>query len=102
MGKLSDAIKTWIRAEYHFRYGPHAYSRSAQDSLIKAEEGLCEVVTGETNPVKAVQVLGIKVEEPKKKRERVKVEPEVGQRVRVKVENLLPKSPAKPRGLFDD
>jgi hypothetical protein len=46
MGRLSKAIKQWIRAEYAFRHGPNAYHGNTTDKIIEAEENLREVLTG--------------------------------------------------------
>lgn len=66
MGRLTRAIETWIRAEYFFRQGPDPYTRAGQDSLLKAEDKLRKVITGETDIIEAARALGVHVNKHKR------------------------------------
>lgn len=69
--ELKHAIKSWIRADYNFRFGPHCYSAREQTMLVKAEEELREALTGKTDIVKAAEKIKTDVnweKPPKSKR----------------------------------
>lgn len=53
-----DAVKAWIRAEYFFRYGPHAYERQEQEWWEQAECNLRQAVAGKDHLPEAYKQIG--------------------------------------------
>ena len=62
---LEDAVKAYLRAEYHFYLGSRRHTDVAQGWLSDALDNLREAATGETCPDKVARALGI---DPKKER----------------------------------
>lgn len=52
-----DAVANWIRAEYHFRCGSRAYTKSAEERYVDAMELLRKAVTGKRRLSNAYRVL---------------------------------------------
>lgn len=40
------AATAWVRADWEFRLGPRAFTRAAQDGLVRAEADLRKAITG--------------------------------------------------------
>lgn len=81
MNNLTQIVEYWIKAEFAFRLGPHAYSAATQDLIVGAEEELRKAVAGKTGLRLAAGTLGIsnlieckKRKKQKKKRRRVEVD----------------------------
>lgn len=55
---LKQAIEAWIKAEYIFRLGPHAYQTPATEAMIAAEQSLRAAVTGQGDLGAAADRLG--------------------------------------------
>lgn len=92
--KLERAVEKWIKAEWAFRLGPHAYDTKPMHNLIEAEEQLRKAVTGQKGLNNAAAEIGIDTSECKKRDT-----PETPRRPkrRKKRRRLKKKSP----GLFD-
>lgn len=61
MSELREAAEAWVRASWHFRHGPHAYTNESQKWLIRAERRLRVAAAGEANAHAAAAALGVQL-----------------------------------------
>ncbi len=55
--RLVELVRQWIRAEYEFRLGSRAYTKQAEEWLLRSEQRLRRAVTGERELLDAYEVV---------------------------------------------
>lgn len=98
---LKTAVENWIRAEFQFRFGRHAFTAESAEWFEDASAELREALTDEKSLKRAAAELGLEVPEWEPDRRRKRREVQKKQAKRSKVRKSL-KNRKRRASLFDD